>query len=605
MPRPQTIYSLKGIFTDLLGVAEKINFIIPTYQRGYKWTSSEENSQVRVLMNDLNLAAERGNERYYLQFITLKEKEQNFEVIDGQQRLVTLTIIFSLLFNFEELRGEENFIAGKIIYQIRNNFIQKYIYNNIELILESKTWGDFISRSEDSNNQDVFYIYQAVRTIHNYLLKINKRKFYDYISEKTLLIVNLLENNINSEKIFINVNKGIKLKDEDLVKGLLITKIPLENKALTYRLTEIEINEIRANLGRQWDDLTHWVSQEEVRNFYKSVYDKDNRLNWLIKLAYPQVSSDKINPNFYYLNKLYDDSKESAIQIFSKIRSTMLTLNDWYFEPEEHNLLGFILHTKSSIGLTNLWSEFSNCGNKREFLTLLKNNCKRIIPFDYSNNGIKKDLNYVDNVSDLFNLFLIIDIAKFLPIDGRKAIPYDFGKIFVENWSIEHIYPQNEKDMRRLTNLTKADMFILKELFTEELQNFEIEDENKRQITLDLLDKIRSSDQGFTINDDERKALVYLLENKANDLHKLGNLCLLPQGINSSLSDHFFDRKRTIIVQKVSDGNFVPFHTYDVFSKLIIGNDTNLYVWSRSDLLKHEEYINCQINKIVDYLNIN
>ena len=83
--------------------------------------------------------------------------------------------------------------------------------------------------------------------------------------DKILLIVNLLDVNMNSEKIFINVNKGVILKDEDLVKGLLITKIPLDNQDQKYRLAETEINEVRANLGRQWDDLTHWVSQENIR----------------------------------------------------------------------------------------------------------------------------------------------------------------------------------------------------------------------------------------------------------------------------------------------------------------------------------------------------
>ena len=99
------------------------------------------------------------------------------------------------------------------------------------------------------------------------------------------------------------------------------------------------------------------------------------------------------------------------------------------------------------------------------------------------------------------------------------------------------------------------------------------------------------------------EALGYLLENKASDLHKLGNLALLPQGINSSLSNHFFDRNRKIIVEKVSAGDFVPFHTYDVFSKLIIENQTSLHVWSRDDILKHEEYINNQMTNIMYYLS--
>ena len=112
MTKPKTLYTLKGIFSNLLEDSDKKAFLIPTYQRGYKWTSNDEDSQVVVLMQDLYSAFKRNSDRYYLQFITLTDKDNNLEVIDGQQRLVTLTIIFSLLFNSEELRGEENFVTG-------------------------------------------------------------------------------------------------------------------------------------------------------------------------------------------------------------------------------------------------------------------------------------------------------------------------------------------------------------------------------------------------------------------------------------------------------------------------------------------------------------
>ncbi len=73
--------------------------------------------------------------------------------------------------------------------------------------------------------------------------------------------------------------------------------------------------------------------------------------------------------------------------------------------------------------------------------------------------------------------------------------------------------------------------------------------------------------------------------------------------MNSSLSNHFFNEKRKIIVKKVSNGEFVPFHTYDVFSKLIIESDASLHVWSRADIQKHQDYIIAQVEKINEYLN--
>ena len=71
MAKVKTIYPLKGIFSNFLEDSEKQYFLIPSYQRGYKWTtSSGNNGQVDLLMTDLFTAFEIQRERYYLQFLT-------------------------------------------------------------------------------------------------------------------------------------------------------------------------------------------------------------------------------------------------------------------------------------------------------------------------------------------------------------------------------------------------------------------------------------------------------------------------------------------------------------------------------------------------------
>ena len=145
MPKPKTIYALKGIFTTLMHDTETIKFIIPTYQRGYKWTSSGDNNHVDMLMQDLHRAFKRSKvNRYYLQFITLKTNVDELEVIDGQQRLTTITILFSVLEHFLGSSTQENFVRDKLRYQVRENFVKKYIYDNINVLLESENWSDFI-----------------------------------------------------------------------------------------------------------------------------------------------------------------------------------------------------------------------------------------------------------------------------------------------------------------------------------------------------------------------------------------------------------------------------------------------------------------------------
>lgn len=212
-------------------------------------------------------------------------------------------------------------------------------------------------------------------------------------------------------------------------------------------------------------------------------------------------------------------------------------------------------------------------------------------------------MNYEDSVDELFNLFLLLDIAKFLPIGTRNASHYDFSKISLDNWSIEHIFPQNAKDFKNVNILGEADLLIINELLPDNIDEISVDDEDNKEKILALHRKIKQSKNECHIEEEERDFLQLLFEKKAGDLHRPGNLALLQQGMNSGLSNHFFDGKRKKLVQKVSEGKFVPFHTYDIFSKLVIDTNTGLHVWSKADIEKHEDYIKDQMIFIISYLN--
>jgi hypothetical protein len=603
MAKPKSIYPLKGIFTSLLRDTDKNNFLIPTYQRGYKWSSGTDESQVDVLLRDLFNAYEAKNGRYYLQFLTLKEKDDELEVIDGQQRLTTLSIIFCILFYRLGKNGPDNFVIDRLKYQTRQNFIEKFIYNNIKSLLDSSDWEAFTAKNPQHDNQDVFYIFKAVITIEcfldNNVTDING--FREYISSEVYLIINLLDENLNSEKIFVNVNKGVNLNDEDLVKGLLITKLPLDLRNQKNRATEVEINEIRTNLGRQWDDLSNWAQREDIRVFFKSENMARSRLDWLIRFTFPEVTEDASgHPMFNHFDKLYSRRGSSAQNIFQSLRRTKMMLNDWFNEPEIGNLLGFLLSAKNGPRKESLLKEIGLMSTKTDMLGHLKSASLSLLPV---NADLKlRELNYEDNPTQLFNVFLILDIMKFLPIGTRKASVYDFTKIVREDWSLEHIFPQNAKDFKGIRHLSLADLEIMRELLDKDIENLKA-DTSEESIRLQAFhQKLLTATEGFILEDEDKVNLVSLLRSNASELHTIGNLALLERNMNSSLSNHYFNRKREILVKKISEGKFVPYHTYDVFSKLIISNTNGLQIWSKDDIIAHTAYINGQIKEITTYL---
>lgn len=63
-------------------------FFVPSYQRGYRWGDAE----VIRLLDDIY--ATEGKRNYCLQPVVVRKNGDRFELIDGQQRLTTLYLIY-------------------------------------------------------------------------------------------------------------------------------------------------------------------------------------------------------------------------------------------------------------------------------------------------------------------------------------------------------------------------------------------------------------------------------------------------------------------------------------------------------------------------------
>ena len=73
----------------------KDKYIIPIYQRNYAW----EDKEISLLIQDLGNACQKSKDNYYIgSLVVYKRENGDFEVIDGQQRLTTLTLIMHHLF---------------------------------------------------------------------------------------------------------------------------------------------------------------------------------------------------------------------------------------------------------------------------------------------------------------------------------------------------------------------------------------------------------------------------------------------------------------------------------------------------------------------------
>mgnify|MGYP006426640203 CR=1 FL=1 len=572
----ELVFNIESIFNSqsqngCLSQYESIMYHIPAYQRGYKW-SSEDNGAVTILLEDLldGYKAFKNQERseYYLQYITVKKTSVDslncLEVIDGQQRLTTLSILLSI---FSLLLKKENISENKLHYAIRDNFFKEHIYPRSALKkLINISWND-LKKDGNYNKQDIYYLFNAAKKCHIFLENIEletKVNFYNYICENVKLIVNSVEKHVESETVFKNLNSNqVPLTESELIKGLLITKVGrIRDKK--NNLYFKEILEIRANIGRKWDEISQWANSSEIRTFY---FNNKSGLHQLLLLTALQIDDIVINQNSN--NSLFNAYHKLGKPdlVFQKLKDTYDTLNDWYDNTEFYNLIGFCRFVKkSSLNNLDFLRELLDKKDKQEIKKFLLNKKSQILSSDKK----YKDLKYGEDDNDIHAILLALNVF----VKGLEK-RFDFYAFVKKKWSLEHIFPQSPEGKSNILSSENKEEII-------NILDHEITPEIKEVLKLDT-------------RTDSEKEIYYRALQESNHLNSIGNMCLLTSSDNSSNGCMFFYEKRKNILGLIQKGSFVPKHTFDVFSKMLGDmNNYNLSIWNRSDIEQHIEYIQDQ-----------
>ena len=128
--------NLKDIYVDLIAG----DFFIPSYQRGYRWTKAEVVRLLEdvygIILNKIENEKNNNNNKstqYCLQPIVVKKTENGIDVIDGQQRLTTLYLIYKYIANNFGKLGESKFTLEYEFNTGKANFLK-----NVDLSLKEE-----------------------------------------------------------------------------------------------------------------------------------------------------------------------------------------------------------------------------------------------------------------------------------------------------------------------------------------------------------------------------------------------------------------------------------------------------------------------------------
>ncbi|WP_118879278.1 DUF262 domain-containing protein [Haemophilus haemolyticus] len=112
----------------------KLNLSIPDYQRPYKWTIKH----VQQLLDDLLTHFRNQEQVYRIGTVVIHKYGKNFDIVDGQQRLITLSLLLYYL-NNEEKFTDKSLLDKSVAHTLSEsniinnyNFIKNYSISNKE-----------------------------------------------------------------------------------------------------------------------------------------------------------------------------------------------------------------------------------------------------------------------------------------------------------------------------------------------------------------------------------------------------------------------------------------------------------------------------------------
>jgi uncharacterized protein with ParB-like and HNH nuclease domain len=463
---------------DINSIFSDFWFVIPEYQRSYVWNDDNIND----LLDDLWFACQNKNDNeYFLGSLVLKRTGERdfdeFEVLDGQQRLTTFFMLMAVIRDLtkneqlknvckEGIHQEKVKFKGipervRIVYRIKDDvgdFINEFI------LKENGTKKPEIKEKIGTKNISISHMAKAIDTIHKFFKDKtddieNFENFAVFFRLKAVFIYVSTESMEDAFRMFtILNNRGIPLSNTDILKAINIGAVDgnKDNKELyakrwesiegdlggdfdrflSFIRTLLVKEKARANLVEEYEEniykknlLRKGRDTIELIMKYKDIYDKtitldnnseidDNAYKNLVTIMDIGLSSgDWIPPLLSYYNKFRN---KQLLEFIEKLEYKFSS--DWILQ---------MTPTTRIENMNNILKQIEESENPDE---LLQNNKL----FEVNNESLKETLNG-DVYGRRFARYILL---KYEYLQSENTVQLSNYKTI----SVEHILPQNPDD---------------------------------------------------------------------------------------------------------------------------------------------------------------
>ena len=599
-------------------------FSIPSYQRGYRWESSEigikdnDVKQVDDLLNDLTAFANanaHNSANYYLQPLMVKPKQAQgtyeWDVLDGQQRLTTLLLVLRCI--NEKLYSNNPLPLYSIRYENRKQLDFSLItYNQMSANYEYPVPSDnldsyFVRKAKDrierwyeeeiKNNQSLqdklkeLLFYPDKSRIGVSSPPSLRAKFIWYNVEPISgTVPPLTGNRLHDIEIFNRLNRGkISLTNSELIKALFLLCIknsPSSGSALMSPDT----------LVRKWDEMGKKFQNDE---FWKMIAPKDteysNRMDLLFDFIRDCLGSENCSSYRFYYSKMHPLLLTPNIQqveiLWNEIKVFFDTLCKWHENVQMHNYIGFLVDNGISIS-----SIYTRISSGQKLVDVIKAN------IGITDINDIETLNY-QNRNDFVKIRKILLLFNVLTCDkyGQK---FPFNLYRDNSYDVEHINSQTDNPIEKLDE--KREWIVEHAIACLWYDRTEQNAQGFTQAAIEARDLII---KGIKLLKDFRKngkdlgekfkpyredvENYYARGSNSDNRHLIGNLTLLNSSINREYKNALFPKKLRTLKRSDQEGAYIPLCTKYMFLKYYSnpqGNVSafNMMRWRDED---QEEYV--------------
>lgn len=557
-------YSIAQIF----GIDSKEVYRIPRYQREYSWNKK----RWETLFDDID---ENDNGYFLGSIVCIKDKDaqenQNLDtldVVDGQQRLITLSLLFVALYKFLEEHEEEqekDDIKRRLVLRKYNEFrIHPQIQNDNEedygAILRHAGVTEDPCKSDNMKNRRIFraFKYFKSRIDEKFDNEEGNLKSILYFLERvndSCLVKIVVKNHSDACILFESLNdRGMPLTPVDLIKNKILAKLEKVEPGKNNTKKHFKVWQyLLENIGK--DD--YGVQERFFRHYYNAFKDSLNLKSSLATRAnLTEIYEKLMGKNGQYAKEILKDilekgefyslitrPSESEEDKWEPLKKPLLDLDRIQGAPS-HLLILYLLVKKEDLNVS--------MDNLCEIVQLL---VSFFVRRNLTDKPPTRDLNsifmkIIEDISQLSGDAVVKNIREYLQDKLDDTNDESFrakleGKIYSENLGVTRfiLYKLAEQDADRekwnnfWERKGKSLVWTIEHIFPQ-----------ADNISEDWVKMVVGKEMSGAITDEDKKEAKKIQE---SHLHKLGNLTI--SGYNKELGKKSFEEKRN---RTNKDGKF-------------------------------------------------